>query len=256
MLSWNRSGMKRQNPGLRAWVKASMRTRPGSKKPSLPLQSSRRTPVLANFQDAKKAFYKDARRALDQSRINRGFYPGNKAKGKGSEKGRGDGKTTEFKGRCMRCGKVGHKAMHCPQGGPGRSSQPGKGAGTGFVYTNWATEQIVDEPDLDTTEESEELIFSVQKNDGMRAIIDCGASESIVGALTLQEVCSELDDLGFDSNQEVRLDTKFRKSFVFGNNQSSLALGHAEVNTGINGVEEKIGMHVVEGPTPMLLSGR
>ena len=77
-----------------------------------------------------------------------------------------------------------------------------------------------------------------------------------MGALTLQEVCTELDDLGFDSNQEVRLDTKFRKSFVFGNNQSSLALGHAEVNTGINGVEEKIGMHVVEGPTPMLLSGR
>ena len=54
--------------------------------------------ILANFQDAKKAFYKDARRALDQSRINRGFYPGSKAKGKGSKKGKADGKATEFKG--------------------------------------------------------------------------------------------------------------------------------------------------------------
>ena len=131
--------------------------------------------ILANFQDAKKAFYKDARRALDQSRINRGFYPGNKAKGKGSEKGKGDGKTTEFRGRCMRCGKVGHKAMHCPQGGPGRSSQPGKGAGIGFVYTNWAAEQIVAEPDLDTTEE---LIFSVGYH-RLRCIgVDRGGSDS------------------------------------------------------------------------------
>ena len=30
---------------------------------------------LANFQEAKKAFYKDARKALDQSRVNKGFYP-------------------------------------------------------------------------------------------------------------------------------------------------------------------------------------
>ena len=151
----------------------------------------------------------------------------------------------------MRCGKVGHKAMRLCTA---RKAVPaGKGAGIGFVYTNWAAEQNAIEPDIDTTSEQ---IYSVQKNAGMRAIIDCGASESIVGALTLQEVCSELDALGFDSKQEVRLDTKFRKSFVFGNNQSSLALGHAEVNTGIHGVEEKIGMHVVEGPMPMLLSGR
>ena len=44
--------------------------------------------VYANFQEAKKAFYKDARRALDQHRVNRGFYQGGKGRGKGSGKGK------------------------------------------------------------------------------------------------------------------------------------------------------------------------
>ena len=37
----------------------------------------------ANFQDAKKMFYKDARKALDRNRVNRGFYPNTKGTGKG-----------------------------------------------------------------------------------------------------------------------------------------------------------------------------
>ena len=90
----------------------------------------------ANFQEAKKAFYKDARKALDQNRVNRGFYP--------MEKGKGKGKKGSI--RCMRCGKMGHKAMHCRQvikhqnsGGNGK----GEGsAGVGFVLEQCALQKI------------------------------------------------------------------------------------------------------------------
>ena len=52
--------------------------------------------VLANFQEAKSAFYKDARRALDQDRMNRGYYPGSQGKGKGHDQGKGEPKGGEF----------------------------------------------------------------------------------------------------------------------------------------------------------------
>ena len=90
--------------------------------------------VLANFQEAKRAFYKDARKALDQSRVNRGFYPNNKGKAKGTGKGK-SGKKQDFNGQCMRCGKWGHKAQHCPQGP--RQKGKGKGTGVGFVFLSW-----------------------------------------------------------------------------------------------------------------------
>ena len=56
----------------------------------------------------KKSFY-EARRALDKSWVSRGFYPETKGKSKG--KGKTDGKTSEFRGRCMRCGKWGHNVQ-------------------------------------------------------------------------------------------------------------------------------------------------
>ena len=77
--------------------------------------------VFANFPEAKKQFYTDARKALDKSCVSRGFYPaGQKGKGRGKDKGSSKGK---FTGRCMRCGKVGHKAMDCKQVIAGSSSR-------------------------------------------------------------------------------------------------------------------------------------
>ena len=86
--------------------------------------------------------------------------------------------------------------------------------------------------------------------------MDCGASESIVGAWTLQALRDELADLGFRPEDEINLDKQIRKNFVFGNNESSQALGQVQVNVGIHGTEQRLEAHVVEGQTPLLLSSK
>ena len=206
--------------------------------------------VLANFQEAKKAFYKDARKALDQNRVNRGFYPQTKGKTKGGRKGKGDGKDSEFHGTCMRCGKWGHKAQFCPQ----QASRKGKGKGTGvgFVYTTWSLPETTDA----SSESIDNPTFMNVSEPVAKAIMDCGASESIIGAWTLQGIHDELNQLGFNPDAEISLDTTVRKSFVFGNNESSLALGQATMNAGIHGTEQLLDAHVVEGQTPLLLSSK
>ena len=89
-----------------------------------------------------------------------------------------------------------------------------------------------------------------------KAILDCGASESIVGAHTLQDIGDSLNDLGFKADDEIRLNTSQRKTFIYGNNASSQSLGAARVTTGIHGREHGLDVHVVEGGTPMLLSSK
>ncbi|CAE7745408.1 unnamed protein product, partial [Symbiodinium sp. CCMP2456] len=214
------------------------------------LESPEDEVILANFQEAKRTFYKDARKALDQSRVSRGFYP--KGKGKGQDRAKGGGRTGEFPGRCMRCGKYGHKAQACPQTGDGKGGATGKGSGVGFVYTNWTE---VSSADWGATTEAEG-IFVQREPETMKAIMDCGASESIVGAWTLQKMHDELGRLGFDTDAEIQIDQRIRKNFIFGNNETSTALGLAKVTAGIHGQEQAIKMHIVEGGTPMLLSSK
>ena len=217
--------------------------------------------VYANFQEARKTVYKEARKALDKHRVSRGFYPtGGKGKGKEAS-GKG------FQGRCMRCGKIGHKAMQCRQqigGGSGAAGSQGqKGADSGRVGFVFTTAEVRPAKKTVTWSEGNEVIaFPVPTYAALteeiqtKAILDCGASESIIGAHTLQVLYEKYAELGMDPDQEITVDRHQRRSFVFGNNETSLALGFAHVSACIAGHRMKIPVHVVEGQTPFLLSSR
>ena len=106
-------------------------------------------------------------------------------------------------------------------------------------------------------DESSNQIFNVDPTVLNKcAIIDCGASESIIGAHTLQHVCDHYSALGLDPRKELTIDRTVTRNFLFGNNQTSASLGLASLTAGIHGTEQKLPLHIVEGPTPMLLSSQ
>ena len=224
--------------------------------------------VYANFQEAKQRLYADARRSLNKARTSRGFYPKGKGTGKdgGSKSatsGHGKGNGAPFRGRCMRCGKIGHKAMDCRQG---RASDSGSGAtSVGFVFAVQEMPQPsfkvpktepgptrvgAPGPGTDVTGADVDIIYHVSTalegagTDGQAyaalqgasqpmAILDSGASESIIGANTLQGLYDSYEQLGFNPEDEVSVDRNLNKSFIFGNDQTCAALGLARVNTGL-----------------------
>ena len=245
--------------------------------------------VLANFQEMKKLKYTEARKALDRSRTARGFFP-NSTRSSTSMNSR-TRKPPPFDGLCMRCGKHGHKARDCLQKAAPSNSRREPAAGKiGFVgYLQDANQALVNDADTIMDTESamvfeEDLDFlyqeshpihvavacekgaensegpgfigSTQETTRDKAIIDCGASESIVGANMLQDFCDTLHELGFDPKSEVTVDRQVKKSFIFGNNENSSSLGLAKVNTGMCGTEQSVDLHVVEGSTPFLLSSK
>lgn len=246
-----------------------------------------------NFQEAKKLFYKDARKALDRSRVTRGFYPtsGQKGKGKGKDSGGGKGSSGntgkgKFNGHCIRCGKYGHKAMDCRQvlkTNPRSDSGAGK-TGVGFVFGASVTDNGLKkrvsrclhcgsrehltstcekrpclgvwQEKIDHEEQALPTYATLQQESISHAILDCGASESIVGAHTLQKMCDHMESQGVDIGQVVKIDRTVSRNFIFGNNQTSSSLGLAEILACVNGATVKLRAHVVEGPTPLLLSSQ
>ena len=201
--------------------------------------------LMIAFQNAKKKMhYKEARKVLAKTRVSRDFYPVQK---NGMRKGN-DQKEEVFNGDCMRCGKYGHKARNCPQ-----KSDRGKGyakGGANYVALNENYMCI-------TNMEKDEPIYAIlQKDHDFKAIVDSGASETIIGVDTLQELYSLYEELGFDPREEIKIDRSLRKSFVFGNSAVSEAIGMATITIGLFGKECQLEAHVVDGAAPLLLSSK
>ena len=245
--------------------------------------------VLANFQEARKMRYSDARKALGRARTSRGFFPNNPRRGR--DPGRPSNDSHGYQGRCVRCGKIGHRPRDCRQQDRGHGRKENSSAANvsfvGFLAEDAPIESetpmecsenelkhpLILEEDLDLVDWEPSPIFVVQtmvEHHGQdhfigaaiqekvypKAVIDCGASESIVGDCMLQDYSDELDRLGFDADQEIHIDREVRKSFLFGNSATSTALGLAKVTTGLCGQEQQLDLHVVQGNTPFLLSSK
>ena len=227
--------------------------------------------LLIAFQETKKKVqYKEARRLLSKSRTARDFYPvanrftrdrgrvreggaQNQTAGSSGQAGRAP---KEFNGECMRCGKYGHKARDCPQkAGQAKFATTETGAGEAMLVTS--VEQKDGSECHFNDQLLQEMIFSAESaNKKCLGILDSGASESIVGAETLQDIAEEYERLGFKAMEEITVDRSLHKNFIFGNNQVAPALGLAKINIGLMGQEYVLEAHVVEGATPLLLSAK
>ncbi len=210
--------------------------------------------ILANF--------KEARRALDAARTSRGFYPVKNpngfrkgySKGQNSGKGWGKGNYDHSDKICIRCGKRGHIARNCPQK-PSSSGDTNNRIGfVGFAERNGEEEAC---------EKGNEMNFGQVWNthDAAHfmngcAVLDCGASDNVIGINTLQSLTDLYEDLGFDVRAEFDVDRRIHKKFIYGSDHSSSSLGLVQFQAGILGKEVKISAHVVEGSTPLLLSSQ
>ena len=213
------------------------------------------TEILANF--------KDARRALDQARTARGFYPvrhTDSQKGRGKSQGKGnDNRDNEYANKtCIRCGKRGHIARICPQRAQSDGKgQSGKGSGkVGFVGVQW--QEPTAENACDKGDECAQVWASTGHENQLRgkAVLDSGASDNVIGVNTLQDLADMYEDLCLNTEDEFEIDRNIHKSFVYGGDHSSKALALAHLNLGVLGNEMMVDVHVVEGSTPLLLSAK
>ncbi len=156
--------------------------------------------LLVAYQEAKrKVQYKEARKMLTKSRVNREFYP---MSGKGSrdrrdgEKGKGKESSEFFNGDCIRCGKFGHKAKNCPQKKKAASS-------TNFAETAEESTGMIGMV-RPMPMEAAAVYATMSDSHALRGIIDSGASETIIGVETLQDMWEAYDQMGFDPGQEIR----------------------------------------------------
>ena len=225
--------------------------------------------LLTAFQDAKRRVqYKEARKLLAKSRTARDYYPvanrftrdKNRAKDSNASSSAStsttNGTKKEFPGKCMRCGKYGHKARDCPQ----KDKRPAgvkynADGGSALLVRALATD---DSKCHYMDGENAEMVLNVAtpEKKGCTGIIDSGASETIVGVETLQDIADEYEKWGFNVSEEISVDRSLHKSFIYGNNQVAPALGLAKINIGLYGVEKVIEAHVVEGATPLLISAK
>ena len=205
------------------------------------------------------ASFRDARKALDKARVSRGFYPVRNPNvrsnyGKSTGKGHGSETARDYSDKiCMRCGKKGHIARICPQkrrdGGAGGQQNNSK---IGYVGMNYSDADLVFE--AHSREDGDEENW--EETAAGYAIIDSGASDNIIGVDTLQDVADQLEFFHFDPSYDIQTDFEFHKQFTYGNNLSSAALGRAFVTVGVFGHLMELEVHIVEGPTPFLLSSK
>lgn len=207
--------------------------------------------LLIAFQDAKKKMqYKEARKMLAKSRTTREFYPM-----KGNGKGKSDRqKVPFFDGDCMRCGKHGHKARNCPQKTEkaGASQKP---SAVNYVIPCEKSESPV-YVSLPAENEYEPIYADLPTDKQFHGVVDSGASETIIGVDTLQDLFERYEVLGFDPREEIKVDRTLKKTFIFGNSAVSEAIGLAQLTVGLFGKEYVIEAHVVDGSAPLLLSSK
>ena len=103
---------------------------------------------------------------------------------------------------------------------------------------------VCEKRDQDEPRDHEELYAANGDALRGRAILDNGATDSIIGAETLQDLADIYEQMGFRPEAEIEIDRTVHENFVFGSNQSSAALGLSHINSGVCGRQVSIQAHM------------
>ena len=88
------------------------------------------------------------------------------------------------------------------------------------------------------------------------AVVDSGASDNVIGVDTLQDLANLYEEMGFNISDEFEINRTMHKTFIYGGDHSSQAIGLAHLTVGILGTEIVLDVHIVDGGTPLLLSAK
>ena len=88
------------------------------------------------------------------------------------------------------------------------------------------------------------------------AVVDSGASDNVIGVDTLQYLANLYEEMGFNISDEFEINRTMHKTFIYGGDHSSQAIGLAHLTVGILGTEIVLDVHIVDGGTPLLLSAK
>ena len=106
---------------------------------------------------------------------------------------------------------------------------------------------VCEKRDQDEPRDHEELFAANGDALRGRAILDNGATDSIIGAETLQDLADIYEQMGLRPEAEIEIDRTVHKNFVFGNNQGSAAVGLSHIKSGVCGKQVSTQAHMVEG---------
>ena len=208
------------------------------------------------------ATFKEARKALDQAKTARGFYPTSNPNAprynSGMRKGYGTAGSSnpDANKDCMRCGKRGHIARNCPQ-------KPSQRKGYGKGKVSFAQDAEGGETNCGFIGHFHSLEpGSIWQSTGATpfhvgfAVVDSGASDNVIGVDTLQDLANLYEEMGFNISDEFEINRTMHKTFIYGGDHSSQAIGLAHLTVGILGTEIVLDVHIVDGGTPLLLSAK
>ena len=86
------------------------------------------------------------------------------------------------------------------------------------------------------------------------AVVESGTSDNVIGVDTLQDLTNLYEEMGFNISDEFEINRT--KTFIYGGDHSSQAIGLAHLSVGILGTEIVLNVQIVDGGTPLLLSAK
>ena len=209
--------------------------------------------VLATFEEARKA--------LDQAKTARGFYPTSNPNAPRYNSGMGKGMGLQVAAILMRtriaCDVAKEVILHAIAHRNPRNEK-------GMARAKCLLRRMLREekPILASLGISIAEPGSIWQSTGTTpfhvgfAVVESGASDNVIGVDTLQDLANLYEEMGFNISDEFEINRTMHKTFIYGGDHSSQAIGLAHLTVGILCTEIVLNVHIVDGGTPLLLSAK